>query len=151
MADGWEDVQAPADLGEILDTTRGFVTKYVVLGPHEAIAIALWVAHAWVLAAFEATGYLEVRSPVRRCGKTTLLRVLALVVPRPWTTVEPSEAVLYRKIAADEPTILLDEVDAVFNKKSEATEGVRACLNAGNLRGTTVPRCQPPRMDIVEF
>ena len=57
----------------------------------------------------------------------------------------------YRRIAANQPTILLDEVDAIFNKKSEATEGLRACLNAGNLRGTTVPRCQPPRMDIVEF
>ena len=72
-------------------------------------------------------------------------------VPRPWTTVEPSEAVFYRRIAADPPTILLDEVDAIFNKKSEATEGLRACLNAGNQRGTTVPRCQPPRMEIVEF
>src|SRR5262245_32648614 len=121
------------------------------MGGHEAVAVSLWIAHCWVLDAFDATGYLEVRSPVRRCGKTTLLNVLTLLVPKPWATVEPSEAVLYRRIAANQPTLLLDEVDAIFNKKSEATEGLRACLNAGNLRGTTVPRCQPPRMDIVEF
>lgn len=138
-------------LAEILDDVRQAVTRYIVIGEHEATAVALWVAHVWALDAFEATGYLEVRSPVRRCGKTTLLNVLSLLVPRPWATVEPSEAVFYRRIATDQPCVLLDEVDAIFNKKSEATEGLRACLNAGNLRGTTVPRCQPPRMDIVEF
>lgn len=151
MADGWDEIPAPVDLARLLDATRAFVTRYVVMGPHEAAAVALWIAHAWVLDAFEATGYLEVRSPVRRCGKTTLLNVLALLVPRPWTTVEPSEAVFYRKIAANQPTILLDEVDAIFNKKTEATEGLRACLNAGNVRGATVDRCQPPRMDLVAF
>jgi hypothetical protein len=135
----------------LLDEVRIAVRRYVVVGPNESIAIALWIAHAWALDAFEATGYLEVRSPVRRCGKTTLLDVLALLAPRPWTTIEPSEAVFYRRIAAAQPTLLLDEVDAIFNRKSETTEGLRACLNAGNRRGTTVPRCQPPKMDIVEF
>jgi hypothetical protein len=138
-------------LAQLLDDVRAAVTRYVVVGVHEATAIALWIAHAWALDAFDATGYLEIRSPVRRCGKTTLLSVLDVLVPRPWTAIEPSEAVFYRRIAATQPTLLLDEVDAIFNKKSEATEGLRACLNAGNRRGTTVPRCQPPRMDIVEF
>jgi hypothetical protein len=49
------------------------------------------------------------------------------------------------------PTLLLDEVDAIFNKKSTDTDGLRACLNAGNKRGTRVPRCLPPSHDPVEF
>jgi hypothetical protein len=138
-------------LGALLDDVRALVTRYVVVGPHEAIAITLWIAHAWVLNAFEATGYLEIRSPVRRCGKTTLLELIALLVPRPWLAIEPSEAVFYRRIARDQPTLLLDEVDAIFTRRAEATEGLRACLNAGNKRGLKVPRCQPPGMDIVEF
>lgn len=142
---------AGAGLAEVLDATQEFICSYVVLGRHEAVAATLWVGHTYVLDALDATGYLEIRSPVRRCGKTTLLSVLSLLVPRPWTTVEPSEAVFYRRIAANQPTILLDEADAIFNKKSESTEGLRACLNAGNQRGMKVPRCQPPRMDIVEF
>jgi hypothetical protein len=138
-------------LAELLDDVNAFVTRYVAVGPFEAIAITLWVAHAWVLDAFDATGYLEVRSPVRRCGKTTLLDVLELLVPRPWKTIEPSEAVFYRRISQATPTLLLDEVDAIFKRKAEATEGLRACLNAGNKRGTRVPRCVPPRMEIAEF
>jgi hypothetical protein len=138
-------------LAALLEDVRAAVTRYVVVGSHEAVAVTLWVAHCWVLDAFDATGYLEIRSPVRRCGKSTLLDVIVLLVPRPWKTIEPSEAVFYRKIDRAAPTLLLDEVDAIFAKKSESTEGLRACLNAGNVRGTTVPRCLPPRMDVVEF
>jgi Protein of unknown function (DUF3631) len=138
-------------LSELLDDTHAFLTRYVVVGAHEAIATTLWIGHVWVLDAFDATGYLEIRSPVRRCGKTTLLDVLELLVPRPWKTIEPSEAVFYRRISAGAPVLLLDETDAIFARKAEATEGLRACLNAGNKRGTTVPRCVPPRMEIAEF
>jgi hypothetical protein len=59
--------------------------------------------------------------------------------------------VFYRRISADMPVLLLDEVDAIFARKGETTEGLRACLNAGNKRGTTVPRCVPPHMQIAEF
>jgi Protein of unknown function (DUF3631) len=138
-------------LADLLDDAQAFLTRYIVLGEQEAVATTLWIAHAWVLNAFDATGYLEIRSPVRRCGKTTLLDVLELLVPRSWKAIEPSEAVLYRKINASHPTLLLDEVDAIFSKRSEATEGLRACLNAGNKRGTTVPRCVPPSHEVTEF
>lgn len=143
----------PLDLAALLDKVNGFVHRYVVVGTAEGIAITLWVAHCWVLNAFDATGYLEVRSPVRRCGKTTLLDVLDLLTPRSRKAIEPSEAVLFRRISGENgpPTLLLDETDAIFNRKSESTEGLRACLNAGNRRGTKVPRCVPPRMDVAEF
>jgi hypothetical protein len=101
-------------LAALLDDVRAAVTRYVVVGPHEAVAVSLWVAHCWVLDAFDATGYLEIRSPVRRCGKSTLMDVIELLVPRPWKTIEPSEAVFYRKIEKSAPTLLLDEVDAIF-------------------------------------
>ena len=48
---------------------------------------------------------------------------------------------MYRKVEADQPTLLLDELDTMFGTRaSERTEGIRALLNAGNRRGTTVPR-----------
>jgi len=66
---------------------------------------------------------------------------MELLVRKPWRAVSPSEAVIYRKVEADRPTLLLDEVDAIFGPKpSERTEGLRALLNAGNRRGRTVPR-----------
>jgi len=44
-------------------------------------------------------------------------------------------------IRFDHSPTLLDEGDAIFNRKAGGnTEGLRAVLNAGNRRGTTVPR-----------
>lgn len=125
-----------------LDEVARFVERYVVLpNGHCVTAIALWVAHTWVLDAFDVTPYLVVQSAEKRSGKTRLLEVLELLTPQPWRVVQPSEAVLFRKIAKDRPVLLLDEADAVFNAKNSGTEPLRAALNAGFRRGATVPRC----------
>lgn len=44
-------------------------------------------------------------------GKSRLLEVLELLVLRPWMNIAPSDAVLYRKVDIDHPTLLVDEVD----------------------------------------
>ena len=63
----------------------------------------------------------------------------------------PSEAVLYRKIDAFAPTLMLDEADAIFDKTNGSTEPLRALLNAGNRRGTFVPRCVGPRHQLQDI
>ena len=47
---------------------------------------------------------------------------------------------MFRKIAAERPTLLLDEVDALFGARAESTEPIRAILNAGNRPGVAVSR-----------
>jgi len=68
----------------ILDEVAEFVRRYVLLPSDSAlVAVVLWIAHAHCLEAAEATPYLSVQSPEKRSGKTRLLEVLELVVPRP--------------------------------------------------------------------
>ena|GEM_PF-989108 len=131
------------DLATALEDLAEYVKRYVFLSlPEQLTAVVLWAAHTWVVEQFETTPYLAVLSPEKRSGKTRLLDVLELVVARPWRAVTPSEAVLYRKIEADRPSLLLDEIDTIFGPKTSGTyEGVRAILNAGFRRGTKVPRC----------
>lgn len=138
-------------LADLLDALVNFLCEYVVMSAAQAGAAALWAAHTHALDAFETTPFLAVNSPEKRCGKTRLLDALELVVARPWRTIMPSEAVLFRKIAADAPTLMLDETDAVFDKRNGSTEPLRALLNAGNRRGTSVPRCVGPSMQLVDF
>jgi hypothetical protein len=131
----------PRVTGPLFDVLR-FVQQYVVLpSDHAAVAVALWVAHCWAIDAFEVSPYLAILSPEKRAGKTRLLEVLELLCPRAWRIVQPSSAVLFRKIAQDVPTLLLDEGDAIFNSRGEQYEPLRALLNAGFKRGTVVPRC----------
>src|SRR5262249_49627373 len=139
------DAQKHADtLARILDSICAFVRRYIVFQMlEEAQAIALWVVHCWVLHAFDYTPYLDINSPEKRCAKTRLLDCLALLVLKAWRAILPSEAVLFRKIEKDQPTLLLDEVDGIFtgNGKDEKREALRSLLNAGFERGAQVPRC----------
>jgi hypothetical protein len=130
----------PADL---LDAIAAFIRRFVVLSREQVDAIALWVLHTWVIDAADATLFLAITSAEWRSGKTRLLEVLELLVRRPWRAITPSEAVLFRKVSAQEPTLLLDETDAIFSPKAKDNEGLRALLNAGNRRGATVDRCVP--------
>jgi hypothetical protein len=126
----------------LLDELVVFPRRYVVMSEAQARAVALWIVHTHAFDAADASPYLAVTSPEKRSGKSRLFEVLELLVANPWKVITPTEAVVFRKIAADRPTLLLDETDAIFGKKNgENYEGLRALLNAGNRRGTHVPRC----------
>jgi len=64
-----------------------------------------------------------------------------------WHAVNPSTAVLYRKIDRDQPTLLLDEMD---NYPADERRDALAVLNAGYKRGATVDRCRE-NGDLQEF
>jgi Protein of unknown function (DUF3631) len=136
----------------LVDDVMAFIRKYVVLSSEQCRVTALWVVHTHCVQYVEQTPYLAVTSPEKRCGKSRLLETVELLSARPWNVVLPSEAVVYRKVDLDMPTLLLDEVDAIFNPKTaDKYEGLRALLNNGNRRGAMVPRCIGQSADIAEF
>jgi len=131
----------PPTTHQLLDAVEAFLRRYVVVSDDAATVLALFVLHSHAFEAAHATPYLVVLSPERRAGKTLLLEVVELLVARAWRVSSASEAAMFRKIAADRPTLLLDEIDAVFTSNTERAEGLRAILNAGNRPGSTVARC----------
>jgi hypothetical protein len=140
-------------LSQLLEQTRDFLKHYVVFETKsQPVAISLWVAHTHLLGAADFTPYLSITAPSKKSGKTTVLKCLLLLVPKPWYMIQPSEAVLYRKIEKDGPTLLLDEADALFsNKAADKTEPIRAMLNAGFERDAAIPRCFGVLHDIRDF
>ena len=140
--------QDPNLVGDLV----AFVRRYVVMSEDKLLVIALWIIHTHIIRAFDQTPYLVVTSPEKQCGKSRLLEVLELLVSRPWLVLEPSEAVVYRQVNAKSPTLLLDEVDAIFNpRRADKHEGLRALLNAGHRRGATVPRAMNFGKDVEHF
>jgi hypothetical protein len=140
-------------LPELLEQACDFLRRYVVFETKsQPVAIALWVAHTHLLGAADFTPYLSITAPSKKSGKTTVLKCLLLLVPKPWYAIQPSEAVLYRKIEKDGPTLLLDEADALFcDKTADKTEPIRAMLNAGFEQDAVVPRCFGVHHDIRDF
>jgi hypothetical protein len=142
------------DLRATLDAVRAFSCRYVhFTNAHQAVAVALWVAHTHAVEAAECSPFLAITAAEMRSGKSRTLDVLNCLAARPWRAIVPSDAVLFRKIDFDRPTLLLDEADAIFGRKAGEYEGLRAILNAGNRRGTSVPRVVPQgkTMTLVEF
>jgi hypothetical protein len=122
----------------LLDDVCTFVRRFVVLDDAQADAVTLWSAHAHIFDAFGVTPYLAITSAEKRSGKTRLLEVLELVVREPLQTANISDAALFRVVAARSPSLLMDEVDAVF--KSREREELRGLLNAGYRRGAVAHR-----------
>jgi Protein of unknown function (DUF3631) len=143
---------AQAESAEVLAELVGFVRRFVVVSSAQATAIALWIVHTHAFEAADASPYLAVTSPEKRSGKSRLFEVVELLAANPWKVITPTEAVVFRKVDADRPTLLLDETDAIFGKRNgENYEGLRALLNAGNRRGTHVPRCVGTSQQLVSF
>jgi hypothetical protein len=142
----------PRNLNALLEEVRGTLRRFIVLGDSEAVAITLFVAHTWAFEGSYATPYILVLSPEKRSGKSRLLEVLELLCARPWRVSGSSEAAMFRKLANDKPTLLLDEIDAVFGADSQRTEPLRAILNSGNRQGGSVARCVGPQGErVVDF
>lgn len=139
------------ELVELLSTVAGLIGYFVALSEAEATVIALWVVHTHAFEAAEATPYLSITSAEKRCGKTLLLEVLDLFVANPWLTGRVTAAVLYRKIDAAHPTLLLDESDAAFGSGKEYGEALRGILNTGYRRSGLTSTCVGQDHDFRDF
>jgi hypothetical protein len=101
----------------------------------------LWAGHTHAFAAADVTPYVAVTSALKRSGKTQLLEVLELLVRSPLPTANISDAALFRAIEEMQgPTLLFDEIDAIFGPKARDREDLRGMLNAGYRRGAVVYR-----------
>lgn len=139
---------------ELLHDIANMLGKHVVMPEHGAVVCALWALHTWCFACFTYSPRLLLSSPVKRSGKTLLLRLLAALVTRPLTAEGISAAALYRVISAAHPTLLLDEYDTFLIARrdaSEAAEALRGVVNSGFQRGGRIVRCSGDKHEPVAF
>jgi hypothetical protein len=127
----------PVHGAELLDEIAKAIGVHVIMAEHARYACALWVVHSYLLDHFMISPRLAIRSPVKGCGKTTLLDVLSRLVPRPLPAANVSPSAIFRVIEGHRPTLLIDEADTLFGEGDDALRGV---LNSGHRRGGTVLR-----------
>jgi hypothetical protein len=123
---------------QLLDKLYTLVRRHCVVTEEEAIAIVLWVMASWVHDAFRVFPRLAAISPEKRCGKSTLLEVIASVVRNATMVANASTAVLSR-VADMQPTLLLDEADTFIKNGDPQLIGI---INSGHSKATaTVLKC----------
>jgi putative DNA primase/helicase len=118
----------PVDGAELLDDIAAAIRNHVVMSDSARDISALWVVHSYLIKRFKISPKLSIRSPAKRCGKTTLLEVLAQLVFRAWVTGSITKAALFRVIDMWHPTLLIDEVDTFVGEDEE----LRGILNHGH-------------------
>ena len=128
----------PVDGAELLKDLVATFGRYLALPEGTAETLALWVVFTHAIDASAVAPRLAILSPIPRCGKTTLLGLLMRLVRQPLPTSNITPAVVYRVIARDQPTLLIDEADTFFDGRSE----LRGIINSGHSRDTAfVDRC----------
>jgi hypothetical protein len=127
VIDDVEPWPEPVDGAAMLDEFILALQQYVVVSQRQADAAALWVLHSYAGDAFDVAPYLWLRSAERRSGKTRFIGILR----RPLGMSGINAAALLRLIELHTPTVLLDELDALFKGDRELAEAVRGILNSG--------------------
>ncbi len=103
---------------------------------HSRDAAALWVVHTYLLDHFVISPRLAIRSPLKGCGKTTLLDVIGRLVLRPLPTANVTASAMFRVVEAYRPALLVDEADTFLRDSDE----LRGVINSGHRRGGSVVR-----------
>jgi hypothetical protein len=118
----------PVDITALLTEIEGVIKKHVVLKDEAAAALAVWVLHTYTFELRDAVAYVAVESPEKRCGKTTLISVLAAMAHKPLIASNISVGALFRAIDVCRPTLFIDEADTFLAGNGT----MRGIINSGN-------------------
>ena len=121
------------------DELEAHYTRHAILPKGAASVLTIWTLHTYAIDAFQHTPYILVTSPVKECGKSTLLDALEAATNKAFLTVSITAAVAFRLCEQFKPTLLLDEADNSLPKEKTELLGL---LNAGHRRGARASRCE---------
>ncbi len=118
----------PVIIGELLADIETTIKRHVVLSDPAATALAVWVLHTYVFEVRDTVAYVAIESPEKRCGKTTLLSVLAAMANKPLIASNVTVGALFRAIDTCHPTLFIDEADTFL----AGSGTMRGIINSGN-------------------
>jgi hypothetical protein len=127
--------QAPTDRPTInaLKLVLALIEDHIAVTPEQRIAAALWVLHTYHYDRYSITPRLALLSPVRGCGKTTLIVLLEQLCANSFRSDGVSPAAIYYQL--DErplTTFLIDESDNLDLFRNAL---LRRIFNSGHRRG----------------
>lgn len=128
----------PVDGAELADFINGQLKKYLYLPDGTSEVVTLWILHTYCVNMFDFSPRLCITSPEKRCGKTTLLRMVEHLSHRSLNVSNVTTAALFRAIDTWHPTMLIDEADT-FLKTNEELRGI---INAGFQKDGKVSRIE---------
>lgn len=109
----------PVDGAALADDIAALFARHLSAPAELVDALTLWALHAWCYEASEISPRLALVSPEARTGKTTALRLLALLTPRALFLGRADPRTLLAVIDRFRPTLMLDDADAFMLARRE--------------------------------
>ena len=126
----------------------GIFRRHAFLQQEERWALTCWVFLAAMMEEMTLLPMVAITSPIKRCGKTSLLGVLRRLCYKALSASSITPAGVYRVVDKYMPTLLIDEMDT-FLPENEALRGI---LNSGHTRDTAFKiAVNPNTMDPERF
>jgi hypothetical protein len=139
----------PSSAINALTLVHYILEEYVDLqSPHEYVAVALWIIHAHRFKLFMITPRLALLSPVRGCGKTTLLDVIERLLPPSSRADNITPAAIWWLVDQEGSALLIDEAD---NLDLRTNGPLRAVLNSGHRKGGHISHSYTDHVSILKF
>lgn len=134
---------------ELLNELEAILHRLMVFpSQHEGKVIALYILHTHCIDAFDCSPILNISSPEKRCGKSTLLSILKRLIYRALLASSISPAAVYRSIEKWQPCLMIDEADAFLRDNEE----LRGVIDSGHTRDSAyVIRCEGDNHEPVRF
>jgi putative DNA primase/helicase len=131
----------PVDAAQLLTDIARLIERHLYLPEHGATLLALWALHAWVPAAGAISPRLALTSAEAQSGKSTALRLLSALTPRPLLAMHARAVPLIRTIDFLAPTLLFDDAERWVwpNRVLRATLVAGAAADAKFLRESKNP------------
>lgn len=125
----WPD---PVDGNHLIEEITGVIARHTVIEPRQRVAIALWCLWSYEFDLFRHSPNLAIQSPTKRCGKSTLLILIAALGRNTEVTAGATGPSLFRLIDEKRPTLLLDEADF----ENGFSRDLRVLFNAAHTKET---------------
>ncbi len=125
---------------ELLERLESFLRRFVVMGEDLLSLLALWLIGTYCYTVFEYFPYLVLRSPEKRCGKSRVLDLIAMIsFNAHLPTASPTEAQIFREPREDGGVQIYDEMEGMTGDK-ERWSAVTSVFNSGFHKGQVVTR-----------
>jgi hypothetical protein len=140
-------------LHRTLDKTKALIKKFIVADEDVMNLLVVWIAHTYIWEELQYTPYLNIWSAERESGKSTVFSWLKILCKNAFMSSGATTSAIQRTVDNKKPTLLFDEVDAVFVSRNLTPEQKEliAFFNSGFEVTGMVIKTRQSDMTVQEF
>jgi hypothetical protein len=134
--------------GEVIfRRVREYIKRFIILKDENAYDfLALWAMGTYLFRVFMYYPYILLQGE-KQCGKSLLMEVLAAICFNGESSVNTTEAVLFRDVHNNSLTMFVDEAENLRRQDKDQNGGIMSVLKSGFYCGGQVKRCGGRNMD----